>query len=162
MLQDDVKAMTEHINNPDIPAEVPGSYYERALAYYYIGLIDSELGNNNSTTSNFEKAKADLVYLMDNPWMSNREVAHRNYYVLSYIALSGLYIKMNKLTGNETYLHLAKENLKKFQSVLNSNKDLVGWRHMFEDKYGKNFGEGIYKQMVKVGGIPVYFGVLEH
>ena len=162
MLRDDVKAMTEHINSPDIPAEVPGSYYERALAYYYIGLINSELGNNSSAMKSFEKAKADLVYLMDNPWMSNREVAHRNYYVLSYIALSGLYIKMNRLTGNETYLHLAKENLKKFQSVLDSNRELTGWRHMFEDKYGKNFGEGIYRQMLRVGGIPVYFGVLEH
>ncbi len=163
MLQDDVKAMTDHINNPDVPAEVPGSYYERALAYYYIGLINSELGGNKSATMNsFEKAKSDLIYLRDNPWMSNREVAHRNYYVLSYIGLSGLYIKMYRLTGNETYLKLAKNTLEKFQNVLDSNKELVGWKHMFEDKYGKNFGEGIYKQMVKVGGIPVYFGVLEH
>jgi tetratricopeptide (TPR) repeat protein len=160
MLKDDVKAMTDHINNPDVPAEVPGSYYERALAYYYLGLIDSELGNN--TTRNFEKAKADLVYLMNNPWMSNREVAHRNYYVLSYIGLSGVYVKLYSITKNESYLHLAKSILMKFQNVLNSNRELVGWKHMFEDKYGKNFGEGIYKQIVRVGGVPVYFGVLEH
>ncbi len=161
MLEKDIKAMTDHITNPEIPAEVPGSYYERALAYYYIGIIKSEMGMNG-TMKDFEKAKADLIYLMNNPWMSNREVAHRNYYVLSYIGLSGLYVKMYKMTGNETYLKLAKDTLEKFQNVIDSNKDLVGWKHMFEDKYGKNFGEGIYEQMLKVGGIPVYFGVLEH
>ncbi len=160
LLKDDVKAMTDHIEHPEVPAELPSSYYERALAHYYIGLIHEKLGQN--PVKDFEMAKVDLVYLMTNPWMSNREVAHRNYYVLSYIALAGLDIKMANVTNNSTYVKLAKDRLLQLQRVLKSNVELKGWREMFERKYGENFAEGMFKTMKKVGGIPVYFGVLEH
>lgn len=163
MLEADVKAMTDHILHPEVPAEVPGSYYERALAYYYIGLIKYRLNKSvNETLDYFKKAESDLVYLRDNPWMSNREVAHRNYYVLSYIGLAGIYIKSYKLTGNDIYLHKAKKSLDELQKILTSNIELTGWREMFTRKYGSNFAEGLYKNMLNVGGVPVYFGVLEH
>ncbi len=160
MLEDDVKAMTEHIKHPEVPAELPGSYYERALAHYYIALIKVRL--NESYMNDLKSAERDLKYLIRNPWMSNREVAHRNYYVLSYIALAGLYVKMANLTGNKTYLKLAKDYLLRLQNILNKNVELTGWREMFERKYGKNIAEGLYRSIKRVGGIPVYFGILEH
>ncbi len=163
MLETDVKAMTDHIEHPEVPAEIPGSYYERALAHYYIGMILHELnGSVNDTLKEFRLAENDLIYLKDNPWMSNREVAHRNYYVLSYIALAGIYIKTANLTGNKTYMEKAKDLLENLKKILDSNVQLTGWREMFTRKYGENFAEGMYETMVKVGGVPVYFGVLEH
>lgn len=160
LLENDVKAMTDHIEHPEVPAELPGSYYERALAHYYIGLIHERLGQD--PIGDFDKAKEDLLCLMNEPWMSNREVAHRNYYVLSYIAMSGLYIKMANVTGNSTYIKLAKDCLARLQNVLTHDVELTGWRKMFERRYGKNFAEGLFETMKRVGGIPVYFGVLEH
>ncbi len=163
MLETDVKAMTNHILHPAVPAEVPGSYYERALAYYYIGLIKYRLDKNvNETLSEFKKAEADLTYLKDNPWMSNREVAHRNYYILSFIGLAGINIKSYKLTGNDLYLKQAKKSLDELQKVLMTNIQLTGWKEMFTRKYGQNIASGMYSDMLKVGGVPVYFGVLEH
>jgi len=162
MLLNDIKAMTDHILHPTIPAEVPGSYYERALAYYYIGVIDLELGEKSAALKMFSLAERDLLWLMNHPTLSNREVAHRNYYILSYIALAGLYTKLAHVTGNATYLSLAKSDLEKLQKILSTNPELAGWRMFFQRKFGKNIAEGLYQKIVEVGGIPVYFGVLEH
>ncbi|NPA97261.1 MAG: hypothetical protein GXO32_06635 [Crenarchaeota archaeon] len=162
MLEKDVKAMTEHIEHPTIPAEVPGSYYERALAYYYIGLIDLKEGAKDQALKMFKLAERDLLWLMSHPNVSNREVAHRNYYILSYIALAGLYVKLGHVLGNSTMFSEALSILNQLQHILNTNPELAGWRQFFERKYGSDIAKGLYEKMMSVGGIPVYFGVLEH
>ncbi len=162
MLLEDVKAMTSHIEHPTIPAEVPGSYYERALSYYYIGIIDLELNETSEALKMFKLAEKDLLWLRNHPGVSNREVAHRNYYILSYIALAGLYVKLSRVLHNSTYINLAKKDLEALQKVLMTNPELEGWRKFFERKYGSNIASELLRKMMEVGGIPVYFGVLEH
>ncbi len=162
MLEDDVKSMTDHIEHPTVPAEVPGSYYERALAYYYMAVIDLELGKKSEALSLFQKAIKDLKWLMNNPKVTNREVAHRNYYILSYIGLAGVYVKLAKVTGDKSYLDKAKSILESFEHVLKTDPELAGWKSYFESKYGTEIAKGLYERMVKLGGIPIYFGVLEH
>ena len=161
-LETDVKEMTEHIKCPGTPAEVPPSYYERALAYYYMSIIDQYFNNTAKAIQELKLAIRDLKWLIDHPVFTNREVAHRNYYILGFIGLAGVYIRLYYLTHNATYLTLAKNVLTKLQHVLFTNPELQGWKMFFERKYGTNIAEGLYEKILQFKGVPVYFGVLEH
>ncbi len=161
-LEKDAEEMTSHISCPGDPAEVPASYYERALAYYYMATIDLYFHNKAKAMEEFKKAEQDLMWLINHPVLSNREVAHRNYYILGFIGLAGLYIKLYRITGDKTYLTKAKNILMKLQNILMTNPELVGWKELFKRKYGANIAMGLFERMLRAGGIPVYFGVLEH
>ncbi|NPA69454.1 MAG: hypothetical protein GXO26_01480 [Crenarchaeota archaeon] len=161
-LEKDVEEMTDHLKCPGTPAEVPAAHYERALAYYYMAMIDLYFGHRQKAMEEFKKAEQDLLWLIEHPVLSNREVAHRNYYILGFIGLAGLYIKLYKVTGNPAYLTKAKQILMKLQEILNTNPEMKGWKELFERKYGTNIAMGLFERMLKAGGIPVYFGVLEH
>ncbi len=161
-LEKDAEEMTDHIQCPGDPAEVPAAYYERALAYYYMAIIDLYFHNKAKAMEEFAKAIKDLEWLINHPVLSNREVAHRNYYILGFIGLAGVYIKLYNVTGNKTYLTKARNILYKLQDMLNTNPELKGWKLLFQRKYGTEIAEGLFKKMLEAGGIPVYFGVLEH
>jgi len=63
-------------------ADIPGAYYERGLAYFDIG--------------EYEKAINDFKYLVDHPEITNREVAHENYYLEGHIGLACAYSQVGK------------------------------------------------------------------
>lgn len=100
------------ISNPEVPADIPGAYYERGLCRFDLG--------------EYEKAIEDFRYLIEHPEESNREVAHENYYIEGYIALACTYSQLGR---NEE----AEETLKEALEKLDTDPELKGWRKYIRD-----------------------------
>lgn len=108
--QDDaaIKMCTGMIESKDtVVAELPGAYYERGLAYF-------DLGEYGKAIDNFK-------YLVDHPEMSNREVAHQNYWLNAYIGLACAYSQF----GNNSE---AKKVLEGLLSTLDSDPSLQAYK----------------------------------
>jgi tetratricopeptide (TPR) repeat protein len=112
----------------DYPADIPVGYYERGLAYYY-------LGKYTGNESDYKMALKDFKYLADNPNVSNRFVAHENYYFLGSVMTGCTYAKLGDYDNAQKYL-------KKALDELSTNEQLVGY-----NKYFRKDTENIYKQM---------------
>ena len=137
-LEKDIEICTEVINNPETIADVPGAYYERGLAYYYLG--------------NYTKSIEDFKWLIDNPKYSKREVAHENYYLEGHINLACVYSKIGEFEN-------AKGVLKKILDELDKDVDFTGWK-----KYVKDDVEEILSKIEagKEVEIPSIFSEVSH
>jgi tetratricopeptide (TPR) repeat protein len=62
--------------------DIAGAYYERGLAYFDIG--------------EYQEAISDFNYLVDRPEITNREIAHENYYFEGHIGLACAYSQIGK------------------------------------------------------------------
>lgn len=93
-------------------AGIPGAYYERGLAYCAIG--------------EYEKAIEDFKYLKEHPEITNREIAHENFYLEGYIGLACAYSQVEK---NDK----AKGVLKDVLSLLDNKPDFQGYKKYRKD-----------------------------
>lgn len=100
------------ISNPEVPADIPGAYYERGLCRFDLG--------------EYEKAIEDFRYLIEHPEESNREVAHENYYIEGYIALA---CACSQLGRHEE----ARKTLEEALEKLDTDPELKGWRKYIRD-----------------------------
>ncbi len=104
---------SDQIKSPGSPADIPGAYYERGLDYYNLG--------------EYQKAANDFQYLINHPKVSDREVAHENYFLESHVALASVYSKLGK---NNEATKLLQETL----NILSTDPELQGWnRYVRED-----------------------------
>jgi tetratricopeptide (TPR) repeat protein len=103
---------SDQIKSPGSPADIPGAYYERGLDYYNLG--------------EYQKAANDFQYLINHPEVSDREVAHENYFLESHVALASVYSKLGK---NDEAVRLLQETL----NILSTDPELQGW-----NKYVRN------------------------
>ncbi len=132
------------IKNFPIPGNVPGAYYERSIAYYKLGIT----GNNTYIS----KAIKDLEWIIEYPRITNREVAHRNYYLLAHAPLACAYAKIGKFD-------LAKKILDKILKELESNVEFSGWRKVITKVFRKIYDD---ISQGKVPKIPHEIEELEH
>lgn len=124
-----VKICTDVINSKDTGvSDLPGAYYERGLAYFDLG--------------EYEKAINDFKYLIDHPEMSNREVAHENYYFEAHLALACAYSQVGK---NKEAKQVLEDTLK-----LLNKPNFQGYR-----KYRKNDVEALLNEISTGKSVPI-------
>ncbi len=128
-LRQDVKVCSDvlDISSLSIPSDVPGAFYERGVAYYKLAEV-----TGNKTY--YELAAKDFKWLIDHPKVSNREVAHRNYYLLAHAGLACTYAKLGKFDE-------AKELLKDIISKLRTDPNFTGWRKLVLGTFQKLYDE---------------------
>ncbi len=128
-LKENVKFSTMMVPPEDTyPADIPVGHYERGLAYYY-------LGKYTGNKSYYDLALKDFKYLADTPYVSNRFVAHENYYFLGSVMTGCTYAKLGDYNDSQKYL-------KKALDELSTNEQLKGY-----NMYFRKDTENIYKQM---------------
>jgi len=120
MLENDVKHCNELMKHPDDCTTVPTSMYERALAYYYLYVY-----TNNTTDLN--KAIEDLIWIVDHPKQTKREVAHRDYYILAHLSLASIYSQIGDFNKSKQYLI-------KLKNELDTDPNMQGWRKFIGPK----------------------------
>ena len=128
-LEEAVKICSEIISNPEVPADIPGAYYERGLDYFDL--------------EEYEKATEDFKYLVEHPEVADREIAHENYYLEGHIALA---CTLSQLGKNEE----AKGVLQKTLKILKEDPELQGW-----NKYVRKDVEGLLGKVEKGETIPI-------
>ncbi len=128
-LRKDVEVCSDvlRISNFPIPGDVPGAFYERGVAYFKLGEV-----TGNKTY--YELATKDFEWLVNHPRISNREVAHRNYYLLGHAALACTYAKLGMFSK-------AKELLKKVINQLRTDPNFTGWRKLVLGTFTKLYNE---------------------
>ncbi len=119
-LEKDVSHCNELMKNPEDATTVPTSMYERGLAYYYLYVY-----TNNTTY--LDKAINDMKWVVEHPKQTKREVAHRNYYILSHLSLASIYSQKGEFSK-------AKEYLEKLRNELKSDPNLKGWNEFIGSK----------------------------
>ncbi|ADC68995.1 TPR repeat-containing protein [Methanocaldococcus sp. FS406-22] len=135
-LEDAIKHLKENIRfssmmvppADDYPADIPVGYYERGLAYYF-------LGKYTGNKSYYELALKDFKYLVDNPNVSNRSIAHENYYFLGTVMTGCTYAKLGDYNNAQKYLKMALDEL-------STNEQLIGY-----NKYFRKDTEMLYNEM---------------
>ncbi len=130
-LEKAIDMCSEQIKSPGAPADIPGAYYERGLDYYNLGEC--------------KKAANDFQYLIDHPEISDREVAHENYFLESHIALASIYSRLGKTPK-------ATELLQETLNILSNDPELQGW-----NKYVRKDVEALLKDVNggKSWGMPI-------
>ena len=111
-LEEAIRICSDIISNPEVPADIPGAYYERGLCCFDL--------------KEYEKALRDFRYLVEHPEIADREVAHENYYIEGYVALACTY---SQLSRNEEARGTFEEALEK----LDTDPELKGWRKYIRD-----------------------------
>lgn len=109
-------------------ADIPGAYYERGLAYFDLG--------------EYGKAISDFKYLIDHPEISNREIAHENYYFEGNLALACAYSQVGK---NDEAKQVLENTLK-----LLDDPDFQGYR-----KYRKDGVEALLNEINMGKSVPI-------
>ncbi|NIA09120.1 MAG: hypothetical protein GWP10_05045, partial [Nitrospiraceae bacterium] len=89
------------------------------------------------------KALEDFKYLVENPKVTDREVAHENYYLEGYVALS---CTLSQLGRNGE----AKGTLQEALNQLKKDPELQGW-----NRYKRRDVEGLLNRLEKGGAIPI-------
>jgi len=131
-----INMCTDVINSKDTGvADIPGAYYERGLSYFDLG--------------EYETAINDFKYLIDHPEISNREIAHENYYFEAHIALACAYSQVGK---NDEAKHVLDDALK-----LLNKPDFQAYR-----KYRKSDVETLLKEINegKSVSIPLMYKII--
>ncbi|WP_456417467.1 tetratricopeptide repeat protein [Methanocaldococcus sp.] len=100
------------------PGDLPVGHYERGLAYYY-------LGEYTGNKSYYEKALKDFLYLSKYWNISDRSIAHENYYFLGTEMAAFTYAKLGDKNDSIKYAEKAVNELK------NDKIQLVGWAKYF-------------------------------
>ncbi len=111
-LEEAIRICSDIISNPEVPADIPGAYYERGLCYFDL--------------EEYKKALRDFRYLVEHPEIADREVAHENYYIEGYVALACTYSQLGR---NEEARGTFEEALEK----LDTDPELKGWRKYIRD-----------------------------
>ncbi|WP_052293969.1 tetratricopeptide repeat protein [Methanothermococcus okinawensis] len=123
-LNDDIKTCTNALTSKDTsPSDIPGAYFERGLSYYLIGEYTND-------TTYYKKAMNDFEYLYNHPEISNREVAHQNYYIKGSLALSCVKEKLDDKKDAENIINKISQNL-------NSDPNLIGWKKYYGKRINK-------------------------
>ncbi len=146
-LKKDVKVCSDVLQISDfpIPGEVPPAWYERGVAYF-------ELAQITGNKTYYELAAENFKWLINHPKVANREVAHRNYYLMAHAALACTYAKLGEFAK-------AKELMVKLLNMLKTNPNYVGWRKLILKSMEK-----LYSEIAagKAPGIPEVLTELEH
>ncbi|WP_423793082.1 tetratricopeptide repeat protein [Methanocaldococcus indicus] len=136
----------------DYPGDIPVGYYERGLAYYYLGEVT---GNK----SYYEKALHDFNYLATYWNVSDRSIAHENYYFLGTEMAAFTSAKL----GNQTLaIKYAKQGVDELKlKHWYERVQLPGWSKCFG-----NWSEKIY-ELAKEGKLnetplPTFLYQIEH
>lgn len=114
MLKTDISKCDDAIKNPEDATTVPTAKYERGLAYYLLYLYTNE-------STYLDKAISDFEWIVKNPKQTKREVAHRNYYILSHLSLATVYSQKGEFDK-------AKQYISKLKSELSKDPDMQGWK----------------------------------
>ncbi|WP_292460607.1 tetratricopeptide repeat protein [Methanothermococcus sp.] len=109
--------MTED-GGDNYPADLPVGHYERGLAYYY-------LGKYTGNKSYYEKALKDFKYLANYKNISDRTIAHENYYFLGTEMAAFTCAKLGDNKNAINYANMAVNELK------TDKLQLVGWNKYF-------------------------------
>ncbi|AEH06063.1 tetratricopeptide repeat protein [Methanothermococcus okinawensis] len=132
----------------DAPADIPVGYYERGLAYYY-------LGEYTGNKTYYQKALKDFEYLANNKNVSDRIIAHENYYFLGTEMAA---FTSAKLGNNEDAVKYAK---KAVYELNNDKLQLVGWNKYF-GKYANNIYELAKEGKLSNSPLPSFLYQVEH
>ncbi len=146
-LKKDVQVCTDvlQIGRFPIPGEVPPAWYERGVAYY-------ELAQITGNKTYYRLAAENFLWLIEHPKVANREVAHRNYYLMAHAALACIYAQLGEFSK-------AKALLKKLINMIETNPDYTGWRKLILKPM-----QNLYSEIAagKAPKIPEMLTELEH
>ncbi len=136
-LEEDVEVCSEVIKNPEVVGDLPGAYYERGVAYFLLGKFNDSI--------------EDFKWIIENPRITKREVAHENYYLEAHVGLACAYSKIGKFDESLKVLGKISTEIE--------NPEFKGWK-----KLVGNLIEKLRKEISKGASvdIPLMFSELSH